>query len=334
VSSDRIVLRPSLRAAIVASMVMLGVWADAGAAEPPTAPPFDPGRVGFTARLRHEAITSRVLAVPVLPGEKLDVHLESRDDSHGGGFLVRAPGGLPTVVTGTWRWTAPAAPGLYPVAVTHRASGDSMTLNVFVMVPASEVRDGELNGYRIGSYPSVALRGLDIYRPPRGFIEVTPELVDTAVSPHFTLGQFLCKQESGWPKYLVLRERLLLKLELLLEQANLAGLRCDTFTVMSGYRTPHYNRAIGNVQYSRHLWGGAADIFIDVDPADGVMDDLDRNGAIDVRDAHVLYHLVDGLHGKPWYAAFVGGLGAYRATAAHGPFIHVDARGFRARWGD
>ena len=60
-----------------------------------------------------------------------------------------------------------------------------------------------------------------------------------------------------------LRPRLLLKLEMMLEKVNAAGYRCDTFQVMSGYRTPHYNMAIGNVKYSRHVWGGAADIFVD-----------------------------------------------------------------------
>ena len=36
-----------------------------------------------------------------------------------------------------------------------------------------------------------------------------------------------------------------------------------------------------------------------------------------------------------WYAlvfGVVGGLGAYGSTAAHGPFVHVDTRGHRARW--
>ena len=33
------------------------------------------------------------------------------------------------------------------------------------------------------------------------------------------------------------------------------------------------------------------------------------------------------------YPELVGGLGVYRATRARGPFIHVDVRGDRARWG-
>ena len=102
---------------------------------------------------------------------------------------------------------------------------------------------------------------------------------------------------------------------------------------MSGYRTPFYNRAIGNVKYSRHLWGGAADIFIDEDPKDGTMDDLNRDGIINYKDAAVLYDIVDDLYGKPFYRIFMGGLGRYKKTANHGPFVHVDVRGFRARWG-
>jgi hypothetical protein len=27
-----------------------------------------------------------------------------------------------------------------------------------------------------------------------------------------------------------------------------------------------------------------------------------------------------------------GGLGKYDRTSAHGPFLHVDSRGFQARW--
>jgi hypothetical protein len=126
----------------------------------------------------------------------------------------------------------------------------------------------------------------------------------------------------------------LLKLELILQAVNERGYTCDTFHIMSGYRTPYYNKAIGNVKYSRHLWGGAADIFIDENPRDGMMDDLNRDSKIDYRDAAVLYDIIDGLYGKPFYASFVGGLARYRKTPTHGPFVHVDVRGFRARWGE
>jgi hypothetical protein len=64
-----------------------------------------------------------------------------------------------------------------------------------------------------------------------------------------------------------------------------------------------------------------------------MMDDLDKNGVIDYRDAKVLYDIVDDMYGKPWYERFIGGLGRYEKTANHGPFVHIDVRGFRARWG-
>ena len=53
---------------------------------------------------------------------------------------------------------------------------------------------------------------------------------------------------------------------------------------MSAYRTPFYNRAIGDCRYSMHQWGSAADIY--VDPKDmNRMEDLNRDGRIDVSDS-------------------------------------------------
>ncbi|MBU1650670.1 hypothetical protein KKA00_00500, partial [bacterium] len=97
---------------------------------------------------------------------------------------------------------------------------------------------------------------------------------------------------------------------------------------------PYYNKAIGNVKYSRHVWGGAADIFIDENPVDGMMDDINGDGSHTYKDAEILYNIIDDLYGKAWYKPFQGGLGWYRKTNSHGPFVHVDVRGFRARWGD
>jgi hypothetical protein len=112
---------------------------------------------------------------------------------------------------------------------------------------------------------------------------------------------------------------------------------------MSGYRTPFYNCAIGNVRYSCHQWGLAADVFVDRDE-DGMMDDLNRDGRIDLADADLLYEIIEGIGAAkvpavttaasaPASGHSAGGLAKYAATPAHGPFIHVDVRGRRARWG-
>jgi hypothetical protein len=132
---------------------------------------------------------------------------------------------------------------------------------------------------------------------------------------------------------MVLREKLLLKLELILANVNELGYQCHTFNILSGYRTPYYNKTIGNVTYSRHMWGGAADIFIDENPRDDIMDDLNRDGKIDWRDAKILYDIIDDMSWEAFFEPFVGGLARYKKTLTHGPFIHVDVRGRRTRWG-
>ena len=210
-----------------------------------------------------------------------------------------------------------------------------MTLNIFVMRPAAEMKNGYLGKYRIGEYQKQPFKGLDVYRTPKGFVEVTPENQDVQVSPHFTLKQFLCKQQaSAWPKYMILRPELLFKMEDILERINAGGIRTDSFVVMSGYRTPWYNRSIGNrTSSSRHLYGGAADIYIDVKPVDGVMDDINRDGKLNKADANYLYDQFERWSKESWWSRHTGGLASYGANSAHGAFVHVDVRGYKARWG-
>jgi hypothetical protein len=228
---------------------------------------------------------------------------------------------------------APNEPGLAVLELRNLENGETARIHVFTLVSADGVgADGRLNSYRIGPYPSQPLRGLDIYLPPEGFVEVTAENKDVKVSPNFVLGDFVAKQASDYPKYLVLRSSLLLKLESILRALNEAGHETDRFVIMSGYRTPFYNRAIGNVQYSRHVWGGAADIYIDDEPRDGRMDDLNGDGRVDRDDATWLAKFVDDMSRQGHFGPRIGGLGIYGSTSAHGPFIHVDVRGTLARW--
>jgi len=63
---------------------------------------------------------------------------------------------------------------------------------------------------------------------------------------------------------------------------------------------------------------------------DGVMDDLNGDGRVTVKDARVLFAIADGVEAD--YPDLVGGLSAYRSTSTHGPFVHIDTRGVRARW--
>lgn len=291
---------------------------------------YAPETEGIYVRVEDNIIPYRVFGIYTMPGEKLDVAAVF-PQAQGQYRLSAQSGTIAKVDAGQWRWTAPEEHGLYSLKVINTTTGRTTTLNAFVLVPFPSDHNG-LNGYRIGHYQQQPLRGNPVYNPPTGFIKVKPALLDVHVSPHFTLGQFLCKQESTYPKYLLLRERLLLKLEMILGEINEMGVSANTLHVMSGFRTPFYNKMIGNTTiYSRHLYGGAADIFLDVDD-DNYMDDLNGDGRVDVADAQMLAGIIKENIDKAWYQPFIGGLGIYGANSHHGPFIHVDARGYKARW--
>ena len=100
---------------------------------------------------------------------------------------------------------------------------------------------------------------------------------------------------------------------------------------MSGYRTPYYNKQLDDTKYSLHQWGRASDIFLDKDD-NGVMDDLTKDGAVTKEDAVALANVVERLANTPELSPLIGGIGIYGANAAHGPFVHVDTRPWRARW--
>lgn len=292
---------------------------------------YSAGKISFAVEVQGEHVPYRTFGVYVLPGGK--VSLEFLAEGGLRGLEIAVPQASLTGSGARRRtWRAPKEPGIYPIEIRSLESGETMLLNVFVMIPFRPGEDETLEGYRIGKYPKTALRGLKVYERPLGLVRVTRKNLGTPVSPHFTLEQFLCKQEGDFPKFLILRERLLLKLEYLLQVVNEKGFRAKTFHVMSGYRTPFYNHAIGNVKYSRHQWGDAADIFIDEGPKDGVMDDLNGDGEIDLQDADLLYSLFEGLIKRASYEPLIGGMGSYGTTPNHGPFVHVDTRGFRARW--
>ena len=280
-----------------------------------------------------DVIAWRRMSVFALPGEAVDIRIDEQRPVHE--YVLRSEHGVVRQLTPRrWRWEAPAETGMVKLElepVAAHGSKEKIELRAWVMVPRARVTNGSLNGFRIGDYPTKPLKGNPIYKPPPGFIEVTKHNEDERLSPHFRLKQFLVKQQmSEWPKYVIVQTRLLLKLEEVLARVRRSGFHVDTLHVMSAYRTPWYNRAIGNeTTYSQHLWGSAADVFVDED-GDGTMDDLNGDKRIDREDATVLMGMVVDVERSS--KELVGGLGAYPGTRAHGPFVHLDVRGTPARW--
>ncbi|HUE97051.1 MAG TPA: hypothetical protein VMN39_10345, partial [Longimicrobiaceae bacterium] len=221
----------------------------------------------------------------------------------------------------------PDRPGTWQL---ESVEGD--VLKVVTQIPAAEQRGASLNGYRIGIYPTSGSDRTDAYAPPRAFIEVTPGTTAVRISEHLYLGQFLTKDQFDvWPKYLALDLRLIDKLELVVQELNTMGVRAVRLHIMSGFRTPQYNGpgGDGRASLSRHMWGDAADVWVDND-FDGMMDDLNGDFRIDLDDAAVMMRAVERVERK--YPELVGGAGTYPTAPTHGPYIHIDARGERARW--
>ena len=274
---------------------------------------FEDGRVSFEVEINEVKSQYNVRACLVMPGETV------RIVSTVPVFIDAAEKHL--AESSDYRWTAPDVPGTYSLRLRHKPTEETVAVQVFVLTPHDRVK-----GYAIGKYPEKGGK----YERPRGFIKVTAPDEKVWVSPHFQLRQFLCKQAGGYPKFVLVDERLLTKLELILERINSRGYRTDSLHVMSGFRTPAYNRSLGNVSLSRHLFGDAADIY--VEGAGGQMADLNRDGKRNVADAEYLRALILELEGEGREDFAPGGVGHYRSTHSHGPYVHVDARGEKARW--
>jgi len=222
-------------------------------------------------------------------------------------------------------FTAPDDAGNHKLTIFDADGKLARTLTLFVLEPATSIdKRGYLGEYRIGFYPR---------NTPKGFIKLEKDEVGLPVSPHFKVGQFLCKQQPGiWPKYVLVSEDNLVRLETLLTDLNeKQNTQAETLFVMSGFRTPFYNTAIGSAKFSRHMYGDAADVYVDTKPRDGVMDDINGDGQITKDDANFMYDYAQRLYKKE--GLIQGGIGSYKANAVHGPFVHIDARGRAARWG-
>ena len=220
-------------------------------------------------------------------------------------------------------------PGVHAIPTT---SPDSSFAFV-TLTPWQRKLGSHVNGYHMGFWPGERSIVTAQYENPEGFIEVSRDRAETRISTHFTLRDFLTHDQAHvWPKYVVVREELIDKLELVLDALRSFGVATQHVVVLSGFRSPQYNargNGEGMARSSRHQFGDAADLIIDAN-RDGRMDDLNRDGRVDFDDTQVIDRAVSLVEHK--YPDLVGGLGLYREMGPSGPFVHIDVRGTRARW--
>ncbi len=212
---------------------------------------------------------------------------------------------------------------------SHAAMGFQ---TVFTMRSFGQKVRASLNGYKLGYWPAEKGRiRSEAYRNPDGFVEVTRENQDTRVSEHFRLRDFVSHgQDNVWPKYVVIREPLLDKLELVIQELNSRGINAEGMRIRSGFRTPAHNSAVrgeGSARDSRHQFGDAVDVFIDQE-GNGRMSDLNGDGRANFADVKLILAAVERVEAR--YPELVGGTGLYAGRS--GSFAHIDVRGTRARW--
>jgi uncharacterized protein YcbK (DUF882 family) len=225
---------------------------------------------------------------------------------------------------------APTRPGFYRLALLR---GDTREVlpepTLGVLVPFDEKRGSLLNGYRIGTYLSERLGHAG--GRPAGFLEVSQAEARLRVSQHLTIADFITRddQQDVWPKYVALSPQLLDKIELVIDEVQrwrlqaagqeVANLR---FGVSSGFRAPAHNARVRRAASdSRHQYGDAADVVMDAD-GDG------RITAMDGKLVALAVEMVEMRNPE-----LVGGLGLYTSRRYRTPYVHIDARGRRSRWG-
>jgi hypothetical protein len=208
-----------------------------------------------------------------------------------------------------------------------------------VLNPFARLEYGFIDHFPMGFFPepeepllkTIPKALFPLYRPPRGFIAVTPENQGTYVSRHFRLQDLDCRVKAPFPHYMALSPDLLLKLEwVTLKAKRIWGPEAEV-VVQSGFRTPWHNMAVSGALWSRHIYGDAADIVVALPPSGGFMGDLNRDGRIDQLDAQMVGGLIEEAEKE---TGLLGGLGLYDwgENRRHGPFVHVDCRGVKARW--
>jgi uncharacterized protein YcbK (DUF882 family) len=282
------------------------------------------------------------------------------------GFVAR-PGGLDVQALsckgtgqckcrgGTVIWTAPSNPGNYWLEIKLQVKPESndnkeekekaaeksrekkIKLACLAGTPSSKLENGFINGFEIGEYPDLSgINNPDLYKPPAYFYYLEKKVLGRFISDNVRLGDLGYDGRAPLPQYIALDYELVKKLELLKSELISLGLPSRFHFVGGGFISPKSNlkrtrKSSAAADLSRHMWGEAVDFYIDEDPQDEIMDDMNQDGVIDVRDAFFIRDILTEL--EEGGLCTPGGVGVYSPPRNSQVQLHVDVRGFSTRWG-
>lgn len=268
-------------------------------------------------------------------------------------------------VSGTLKFLAPQPKGIFARKQANIEIPFHAALKCLLPVKVDSLSDGKVNGFEVGKYmdptkvrnlknpsaPSMIQIHQETYQPPKLFYAVTPETYRLRIFKDYTLGDFDLDPRFlplTYPRYIAINPRILKKIDLLETIVRNAGVHLTKFRIFYGFRSPAYNLGSreeeGNKnlksKYSIHMYGLAVDIMIDEDD-NLIMDDLNGDGYTSEDDAKKLLQYVNQLDKEltDKGSDLVGGAGPYphldfyeRGAYAQSPYVHMDARGYMARW--
>lgn len=291
-------------------------------------------------------------------------------EPHGQRCLWRgaAPGVQTIRVEGRIVFVSTRKPGWFTSKPPDQALTFAAEAQCVVPTYVDTVKDGKVGNFVIGQYPDINSKSAfrdpnsltarrvrahpDTYGAPHKFYKVTPENFFLKIFGEYTLGEFDLDPrflDLEYPRYITVHPRLLRKLEMLKQLMAEEGEPVSKFKFIYAFRSPHYNSGARSedgsktlkTTYSTHMYGLAVDMIVDEDD-DLVLDDLNGDGVIDVRDAHALLGYVNQLDRRlrDEGSDLVGGAGTYhhhdfyeRGEFVQSPYVHMDARGFASEGG-
>ncbi len=293
---------------------------------------FSAEHADFSIEYEGLKVPLKIFSIFVMPGEEIKIEIAEEDR---GQIYQIELGGKTYESNDSFTWKAQAESGHYQAVISEKngeGPASEIRLNVFVLHSRTEKNGQYLENFRIGYYPEIPADKKEYYSKPDGFFKIDKSILELQLTPHFKVKQFLTKQTNELPQFIAIQESLLLKLEFFLAEVNSAGYTAETFGIVSIYRSPYFNKKLGNnTNLSRHIFGDAADIYID-NSGNNWMDDLNGDGHSTIADSEILYDLAVKFDQKKEYSYLQGGVSSYKGNGVRGPFLHIDTRGFHVSW--
>ncbi len=177
----------------------------------------------------------------------------------------------------------------------------------FHQLPKDVVIETKLNDFRFSKLTFYKIPKHDLYRK----VYLNQRFIDFYSLPHYQKSTLFFGKDYY---YICLNEKVLKSLFDLKDILDTQGCQSAAIQVISGYRHPSRNDAVGGATNSMHLYGNALDIRVG---------DINGDNQINRTDKDLVYSILNKkLIGNK------GGLGFYPGTMV----LHMDVRGNRARW--